>query len=699
MTAWLSPKRRGQRKADQADNRINFLFAVIFCLGLAIIAKMAYLQIYQHDFYVAQAANIHESNVKIEPERGKIYLVDNEAESRLYPIATNKEYALIFAVPMELVAADPADRERLIEKVYQFFKQVELEKEAEQIMLGQEHERLARELVARPDQSELVRQEHKSLLADTMYRELRVQKKQEIIDSKKNIWIDELRTKLSDPKDQYEVLEKKVDLELAKKFHLSLMSDFWESLGIDTDDVVIKSGKVYWTDAEKKENIKFPGVYYQSEYYRFYLDNELACHVLGYADHEKSYQNNNFGRHGHYGLEGFFNTELFGQYGEVKSEKGAGGLMIVLDRESKEKQNGNDLVLTLDRSIQFFVNNALKQAMSAYSAEAVSAMVVDPYTGEIIAMASNPNFDPNNYNLISNPAVLNNPNIFNQYEPGSIFKPITMAIALDQGAVTSNSTFVDSGQIMINGWPKPISNSDFSTKGAHGLTTMSGILEMSLNTGAIYVMRSAGAEVFADYLRRFGFGEKTGIELEGEAKGDISKLTKGKIKEIDAATASFGQGISVTPIQMITAFSALANGGKLIKPHLVREIRYPDGTVMTTPIIEPRRIISQQASADVTAMLVNVAEKGHAKGARVEGYYVAGKTGTAQIAEKGGYGAYHNHSFVGFAPADNPRFVVMVKVSKPKGFEYAESTAVPVAHDIIEFILNYWQVPKTRGVN
>jgi len=692
MTAWLGLRRRGGQSKDPSHNRINLLVAVIFCLGLALIGKLAYLQIFKHEQYLAKAAEIHSNNSKLEPERGKIYLVDKEADGGLYPIATNKEYVLIYAVPKDLT-----DSDRLINKVYDWFKKSAVELEVNQLLVAQDQDRLNKQLAVNPNQSEQVRQEHQQLLADSYYQSLKEQKKQEMIEARRTAIYQDLQKKLSNKEDQYEVLEKKVDLETAKKFQLSLISDLWESSDIKADDLSFKNNQVYWNHDGLTEKFDYPGVYYQSDYYRYYLDNELACHILGYTDLEKSEQNGVLGRRGHYGLEGFFDDELFGQYGSIQSEKGAGGLLIVLDQQQEAKQNGDDIILTLDRSIQFFVNNALKRAVSAYSADHASAIVMNPNTGAIIAMASYPGFDPNNYNQITDPKILNNPNIFDQYEPGSIFKPITMASALDLKSVTANSTYVDNGQRMIKGWPKPISNSDYSTKGAHGLTTMSGILENSLNTGAIFVMESMGSQVFADYVKRFGFGERTGIELEGEAKGDIANINTTRIKEINAATASFGQGITVTPIQMISAFSALANGGKLVKPHLVKEIRYPNGNLMTTPMINPRRIISQEASADVTAMLINVAEKGHSKGAKVPGYYVAGKTGTAQIANRGGYGNLYNHSFVGYAPADKPKFVVMVKVSEPKGFEYAESTAVPVAHDIIEFILNYWQVPKNRN--
>jgi cell division protein FtsI/penicillin-binding protein 2 len=272
-----------------------------------------------------------------------------------------------------------------------------------------------------------------------------------------------------------------------------------------------------------------------------------------------------------------------------------------------------------------------------------------------------------------------------------------MSAALDKGAVKPDTTYNDPGQMMIEGWPKPIKNSDYDSFGAHGKTSMIQVLEKSLNTGSIFAMKSIGPATFADYVKNFGFGVKTGIELEGEAPGNIGSITAKKVRPISAANASFGQGISVTPLQMAMAFGALANGGKLMKPYVVKEVRGGDAKVISQA--EPRvlrQVISESTSALITGMLVNVVEKGHSKRAQVAGYYIAGKTGTAQVAAKGGYGDKLNHTFVGYAPVDNPRFVILVKLYNPRGFEFAEATAVPMAHQVIEFLLNYWQIAKTR---
>jgi cell division protein FtsI/penicillin-binding protein 2 len=685
---------RVSRRTGNKQDRINFLVAVVFLLALALALKVAYLQVIRGDYYTARAASMHKVNTKIEPERGKIYLSDRTKEDGLYPLATNKEYIAIFAVPKDL-----EDKKRVIDKVYEFFRADSIQKEVDKLLDKQDEESLMQALNqgGRPEAE--IRAAHRQLLADYGYQEARKQKRQALIEAKKQEVYNDLEARLSRPNDPYELLEKKVDAELAKQFHLALMSDLWQNAGLDPDELKIENNKIYRTDNGALVPLVYAGIGYQSEYYRYYIDNELACHVLGYTDNEKTEENGVLTRHGRYGLEGFFDEELAGRQGEVQGERGAGGTLIVLDRQHEEKKNGDDLVMTIDRSMQFQAAGLVKKAVEAYSADSATIIVMEPKTGGILAMASYPGFDPNNYNQVKDGALLNNPAIFDAYEPGSVFKPITMAAAINDGKINPSSVYNDPGQMMVEGWPKPIGNSDFSSKGAHGTQNMTQVLEKSLNTGAIYAMRTIGKERFAEYVKAFGFGEKTGIELEGESKGSIANLTTKKIKEISAATASFGQGLSATPIQVITGFATLANGGKLVKPNIVKEIRKADGDVLTTPITEPRQVISPEAAAMVTSMLIRVVDDGKSyRTLKMPGYYIAGKTGTAQIYDQraAAWSNLYNHTFVGYAPADDPKFVILVRVARPRGFEYAESTAVPIARQMNEFILKYWQVPENR---
>jgi cell division protein FtsI/penicillin-binding protein 2 len=293
--------------------------------------------------------------------------------------------------------------------------------------------------------------------------------------------------------------------------------------------------------------------------------------------------------------------------------------------------------------------------------------------------------------------IYNNPVIFEQYEPGSVFKTITMAAALNEGVVTPQTAYVDKGRIKVQGWDGYIKNSDYATKGAHGEVDMNYVLEHSLNTGAIYAMQLTGPDKFSDYVERFGFGQRTGIELEAEARGDLKNLDKGSVAEVYAATASYGQGISVTPLQMVMSYAAIANDGILMKPFMVKKIIKDDSEEDITRPVQIRRVISERSSELLSGMLVNVVRGGHAEKAAVEGYYVGGKTGTAQVASSvGGYGSKTIHTFIGMAPIDDPKFVMLVKLDNPSNARYSASSAAPLFGDIADFILDYYKVPKER---
>lgn len=433
-----------------------------------------------------------------------------------------------------------------------------------------------------------------------------------------------------------------------------------------------------------------PGIGVVKVQLRSYPEHGIGGQFLGFV---KTDENNQ--RVGQYGVEGFQQTLLAGEYGSIIAEKDAAGQRLSIGTiQLKESRNGSDVVLTIDRAIQYEVCRKIEEAVHEYGAEQGSAVVMDPDTGAVVAMCSFPDFKPEQFNQISDLGVLNNPAIFYQYEPGSIFKPITLAAGIDQEKITPESTYVDKGEETMDDFT--IRNSD---KLAHGVQTMTEVLEKSLNTGAIHVQRLLGKELFRDYVAKFGLGEKSGIEMQTEVKGNISSLTKKG--QIFAATASFGQGISVTPLQMTTAFAALGNGGKLLRPHIVERIISPDGA---EEIVKPqavRQVISQRASRLISAMMVQVVENGHGKKAAVPGYYVAGKTGTAQIPNPKGKGYLADGTigtFAGYAPADRPKFVLLVKIDKPKELQYAEASAAPVFGEIAKFLLNYYQVPPERPV-
>jgi len=411
----------------------------------------------------------------------------------------------------------------------------------------------------------------------------------------------------------------------------------------------------------KKLDIK--GIYIENKNFRYYPLGNLASQVLGFV----SPSSDDSALSGKYGMELFFNNELAGKNGQLEGNK-------VVDLE-----NGRDVVLTIDPTIQNRAETALQDLIKKYNATGGSVIVQDPKTGKIIALGNYPNFDPNNYSEYKIKDFLN-PVVQGIYEPGSVFKVITMATGLDSGKLTADTTYVDKGFIKLNG--KTIKNWDYEEKGAHGLTTMTGVIEGSLNTGAAYAESLIGKDIFYNYLVKFGFNQTTGIELPGEVTSDIKKL-KSSSKDVDFATASFGQGLAISPIAMINAFSAIANGGELMKPFIVAD---------TEPQVV-RRVISKEASVEAIKMMVSAVDKAYV--AKIPGYYVAGKTGTAQIPDfqRGGYLPNdYIHTYIGFAPAYDPKFVILIKLDKPEGAPLAGTTVVPAFRELADFLLNYYNV-------
>jgi stage V sporulation protein D (sporulation-specific penicillin-binding protein) len=440
---------------------------------------------------------------------------------------------------------------------------------------------------------------------------------------------------------------------------------------------------------EKIKNLDLPGINFVRKAHRFYPEDSLAAQVNGFVG--KDDDGNDIGR---YGIEGYWQKELSGKGGFFEGFRSAIGSWIPLaGRSFEEAEDGADLLLTIDRTLQYKACEILNIAREEYEAETASLIVMDPHSGAIRAMCNLPDFDLNIYNKVESASIYNNNSVFTPYEPGSIFKPVTMAAAINEDLLNPNSLYHDTGSIEA-GCTKQIKNAG---EKIHGTQTMSGVLENSINTGMVYVAEQLGKKKFRRYVEDFGFGIKEGIELDTEVSGTIASLSKNKGDSIDcyAATASFGQGLTATPLQMVTAFSAIANGGDLLKPYVVEEIRYSDGKTEKTQPVKIREVLTTRTASLVSGMLVNVVDSGHATGADVPGYYVAGKTGTAQISGPGGYTDETNHSFVGFAPVDDPAFVMIVKFEKPQR-KYSASTAAPTFGKVAKFLLQYYEVPPER---
>lgn len=441
--------------------------------------------------------------------------------------------------------------------------------------------------------------------------------------------------------------------------------------------------------ATQIRELELPGIYIQSEPNRLYPEKGFSGQLLGFLGLGDT------NAKGKYGLEGYYDQELQGQQGSIFAKRDPKGRLIaVATQDLKPAEDGTDLVLTIDRTVEFFVCSRLQAAVARHGAEGGSVVILEPKTGAVIAMCGTPDFDPNSYRSVNDISVFNNPALFDAYEPGSIFKAVTMAAALDTGAVSPVTTYNDEGEVVIGAYH--IKNSDSK---AHGIVTMTQVLEESLNTGAIFAMRQTGAQTFREYVERFGFGALSGIDLDTEVAGNISSLKQRG--DIYPATASFGQGITTTPLQIAAAFAAMANGGKLMKPYVVDEIRKPNGENIKTQPEMRRQIISSRTAVRLGAMLVDVVENGHGKRAGVPGYYIGGKTGTAQIPSQDGSGYEANvtiGTFVGYGPIENPAFVMVVRIDRPKDVQFAESSAAPLFGEIAKFLLQYYHIPPTRPV-
>ncbi|MCD6442021.1 penicillin-binding protein 2 [bacterium] len=463
---------------------------------------------------------------------------------------------------------------------------------------------------------------------------------------------------------------------IREDFQTDDFKDFLSRLSQKDDHYELLRKDLTVQEFEEIKSFNLPGVFFDSVPKRYYPEAEFFGHLTGFTRIIDEKQR------GQYGLEEFFDEDLTGIAGRQIKELSS----LQIYRTVRKPQPGVDIVLTVDRSLQFFVCNLLEKAIKDYSADSGSIILLSPKTGAILALANYPYFDPNEYSKVQDLSVFKNSAISDSFEPGSVFKIITMAGALDLNIVTPVSLFTDTGFVKIDG--ETIHNVEDEN---FGIVTMREILEKSINTGAVYVSGLLGRESFRNYLKKFGFGGLTNIELSGEVSGNIDNLEREQL--IYLATASFGQGIAVTPLQMVAAVGAIANSGQLMKPYIVDEIIDGKKIIKRKPKII-RSVISPSAAAMLSSMMVSVVENGYSSKAKVPGYLVAGKTGTAQVPQSGGgYSDEVIHSFVGFAPATNPEFAALVKIDNPKEERFAAATAASVFGDLAEFVLKYYNIP------
>ncbi len=444
-----------------------------------------------------------------------------------------------------------------------------------------------------------------------------------------NLSADELEKKFSDKNNQYNLLEQK-----------------------STEEIV-----------QKVKNLKLKGIYVRSEPSRFYPLSSVAAQLVGFVGQDSADAVDS----GRYGIEKSYNPILSGKSGINENGK------------VTPPEDGSDIKLTIDPSIQNQAEEILKGLIDKFSNKGGSVIVAEPKTGKILALANYPNFDPNNYGDFDL-ATFINPTVQAIYEPGSVFKVITMAAGLDAGKITPDTTFVDTGVLKVSG--KKIQNWDHL---AHGKITMTQVIEKSVNTGAAFAESKIGRSLFVSYLNKFGFSEKTEIDLTGEISGNLRSLSP-KASDINYAAASFGQGVAVTPIELISAIGAIANGGHLMRPYL-------NSALVPKEI---RTVIGQKAASQTTQMMVSALEKANV--GKIASYQLAGKTGTAQVANPkgGGYLAdIFNHTYVGFGPTSDPRFIILIKLNETS-VSLAGGTVVPAFRELAQFILNYYNIPPDK---
>jgi len=420
------------------------------------------------------------------------------------------------------------------------------------------------------------------------------------------------------------------------------------------------------------------GLGFEEESKRYYPESSMAAHVLGFVGFDEQGEDK-----GYFGLEGFYDRDLRGKEGSLQIEKDVQGNPILIGSTQRiDPQDGRALTLWIDRAIQKIIEQRLKEGIDKYGAKEGSIVVMDPTTGGVLGIAAYPSYDPALYASYEKEIYIN-PIIGSSYEPGSTFKAITMASALSEGVVSPSTEVDEAGPLAIGGYTIRTWNDLY-----HGKITMRDVLRYSSNVGMVYVSDKLGKEKLLDSMRAFGFGEPTGIDLEGETSSTLRKSSDWYA--IDVATLSFGQGIAVTPIQMVRAISAIANGGWLMEPRVVQSIQDKNGKTTYVNPKKIRQVISEKASREMTDMMVYAVDQGEAKWAKPKGYRIAGKTGTAQIPVAGHYDEKKTiASFVGFAPADDPRFVILVTLREPTSSQWGSETAAPLFFNVAKDLFLY----------
>lgn len=440
--------------------------------------------------------------------------------------------------------------------------------------------------------------------------------------------------------------------------------------------------------AFKIRDASITGLNIYKDRWRFYPGDSLASHALGFVAFDEDTLK------GVYGIERYYNDILSRESGDTHVNFFAevfANLNKTLFNSSAVREG--DIVTGLEPSVQLFLDRKLEEIQETWDSKLTAGIIMNPNNGEIYALGVYPTFDLNNFKEEENVSIFNNPLVENVYEMGSIVKPLTMAAGLDSESVTAETTYYDAGFLELDGFT--IGN--FDGKG-RGYVDMQEVLNQSLNTGVSFVVEEMGTDVFGNYMKQYGIGEETGIDLPNESAGLIDNLDSPR--QIEYATASFGQGIAMTPIATVRALATLANGGVLVTPHIATKIKYKNGLSKKVSFNDGERVLKPETAEEITQMLVKVVDEALLGGTvKQENYSIAAKTGTAQIAkvdERGYYDDRFLHSFFGYFPAYNPEFLVFLFTVEPKEVRYASQTLTHPFIDTVKFLTNYYEVPPDR---
>lgn len=753
-------------KPKEVFNKMNIFIVGSTLIGTIIIIRLFQLQVLSHDYYQNLAMQEQSGLVELPAQRGNIIIKDYHS---------NEEFGIATNTTMNLIYADPTlikDPNYVAEKIEPLLFNLADERAADQNRI----DKIARDLPPN-----LTEDDKKKLLTPLTDAELETQFKQKFLAT-----ISEKRRKditLASTLDDTTLSQiKALNLSgieiIGKSVHAhpdqissgaTVASALTQLLEIPSKKletilkgenryVILKrkldpavSDKITALFKAEAKSKALNGVAMKEEYFRYYPEGQLAASVIGYVD------NTNMGQ---YGIESSFNNQLQGTSGKLQTKKDSVGRQITVGESTLEAAvDGDNVVLTIDRSVQLEVEKILAKDTKLFDADSGQVLIMNPKTGAVIAMANYPSFDPNHYGDVfkkieiklspddikklsptkdkgvynfyvddqtldyypvfetqdeknnthyfryenfRGPEVYHNKVVSWPYEPGSVFKPLIMSSAFDDGDVTPNTTYIDNGPVGVD-WNVYSKKFDFfikdSTNKYWGLVNMQTVIAKSLNTGMTFVSKKMGPALFYAYLKKFGLLDRTEIEFDNETIGKIDYYDKWTESEL--ATHAFGQGLTITMMQLGEAYCALANGGMLMQPYIVDEIRHSDGKVTKTEPRQIRRVISEDAASKIASIMVYTVDNGEGKGGRVDGHAVAGKTGTAQTYRHGialfGKGTTIG-SFSGFAPTEDPQFVILVKYDHPRSSEWGSSTAAETSGRIMTFLFDYYNIPPDRPI-